>query len=397
MGGYKSETTAIQFAAFAAANVLACIYYFELPWWQTTLWATAALLLQRQLAAGSDCKALQRKTSLNGKVAVVTGANAGIGFYTALQLAEMGAVVIITCRNVALAKTTGDRLRAAAATRRLCKAVTVVDDYCLECDDFASIQTFVAKFLADKRVMLRADGTPKLDILVNNAGMMLKALNFSRHQPRLEMHTAVNFLGPVLLTELLMPTVKKSGGRVVNVASEAHRMPMMAKVEARDLLPALVAGNAGVDKSRGVLGKKSSGIRTAFLRYGTSKLMNIYYSHYIATTHGVPVCSLHPGVVTTQFARDLLPTFIVALYDKLSLLFCKTSEEGSQTSVYCAICPAEELSLVLPERVTPYFVECKVQTRELLRTVGWSTETAMTIIADFALKELAPFLTTKAA
>ena len=80
------------------------------------------------------------------------------------------------------------------------------------------------------------------------------------------------------------------------------------------------------------------------------------------------------------------------LYDQLSLLWCKTCEEGSQTTVYAAICDASELAVVLPERVAPYFVECRNQTRSLLRDVGWSTETAMKVVTDFALKELAPFL-----
>ena len=403
MGGYRSESSAIKFAGVTVAGILFCHCYLGVAWWQMCLWGGAALFILRQIAAGADCKSLQRKTNLHGKVAIVTGANAGIGYYTALQLAEMGALVIITCRNVPLTQQTGDRLRTEAAARRFCKAVRIIDDYCLECDDFASIQKFVAGFLSDTRVMLRPDATAQLDILVNNAGMMLKALQFSKHQPRLEMHTAVNFLGPVLLTELLMPTVKRSGGRVVNVASHAHQLPMsVPKLGPANLLDALVAGNAGADASRGLLAAGSkgaspgilTGIRTAFLRYGTSKLMNIYYSHYIAATHGVAVCSLHPGGVSTQFVRDLVPTWCVPVVDRL-LFFCKTCEEGAQTSVYCAICPVAELAVVVPERVSPYFVECRNQTREMLGSFGWSTEAAMRIVTDFALKELAPYLNTK--
>jgi NAD(P)-dependent dehydrogenase (short-subunit alcohol dehydrogenase family) len=393
MGGYKSESVATKFSIGAAA-ALAAIAYWGMAWWQLVLWGGAALIVMRQISAGSDCKALQRKTNLSGKVCIVTGANAGIGYYTALQLAEMGAVVVITCRSAALSKATGNRMRADAAERRLCRAVNIIDDYSLECDDFVSIQNFVSNFLADKRVMLRSDATPQLDILVNNAGMMLKALSFSKFNPRLEMHTAVNFLGPVLLTELLMPVIKRSSGRVVNVASEAHRVPEMAKIAPASLFDALVAANAGSVASRGILTSRG-GFRVSFLRYGMSKLMNIYYSHYVAAAHGVPVLSLHPGVVTTSFARDLLPTFLVALYEKLSLLWCKTSEEGSQTTVYAAICPVKELSMVLPERVAPYFVECSDQTRALLRQIGWSTESATRIMTDFALKELAPFLQKK--
>jgi NAD(P)-dependent dehydrogenase (short-subunit alcohol dehydrogenase family) len=389
MGAYKSETVAGYFA-LGAGLALGAARYWGMVWWQLALWGTASLIILRKLAAGSDCSALQRRTNLSGKVCVVTGANAGIGYYTALQLAEMGAVVVITCRTVALAKATAARLRAEAAERKHCRAVNIIDDYCLECDDFASIQTFVAGLLADKRVQLRPDATPQLDVLVNNAGMMVKAVRYSKFSPRLEMHTAVNFLGPVLLTELLMPTIKRSGGRLVNVASEAHRMIKYAKISSSSLFDVLVAGNAGSGASRGPLTSVKTG--TGFLRYGISKLLNVYYSHYVAATHGVPVCSLHPGVVATSFARDVIPSSLVFLCEKIVLLLLKSSEEGSQTTVYASICPAEELSVVLPERVAPYFVECSNQTRELLQPAGWDVAAATRIVTDFALKELAPFL-----
>ena len=395
MSGYKSETVTVQVSLGAFVAAAAAVYLKYASWMAVGVGAIATAFVMRRLAAGRDCKALQRKTNLSGKVAIVTGANAGIGYYTALQLAETGCLVVITCRNAALTKATGDRLRADAAKRGLLNAgctFSIIDTYSLECDDFESIKKFVAAFLTDQRLQLKQKGTPQLDILVNNAGMMLKELRYSKFQQRLEMHTAVNFLGPVLLTELLIGTVKRSGGRVVNVASEAHRVPGTAKLTAPAIFDALVAANVGPNAARGPLAESNADFRTAFLRYGTSKLLNIYYSHYIAAVHAVPVCSLHPGVVTTAFARDLIPSFIMPLYDQLSLLWCKTCEEGSQTTVYAAICDASELAVVLPERVAPYFVECRNQTRSLLRDVGWSTETAMKVVTDFALKELAPFL-----
>ncbi|KAH9601576.1 Short-chain dehydrogenase/reductase SDR [Trypanosoma melophagium] len=332
-------------------------------------------------------------------VAVVTGTNSGIGYYTAVGLAVEGYRVVCTCRSASLSETTAAKIKKEAQQKRdKCKGnqkyaetpetVFVDGRFSLECDDFESVRGFVEKFqLVYKR----------LDVLVNNAGMMRKQLEFSRFNPQLELHTAVNFLGPLLLTELLIPLIQQSHGRVVYVASAAHRFPQMLmephfrkntsgiRINGR-LLEALKALNQGESHSDGPL--KTSSLGYAFVRYGTSKLLNIYHAHYIAHHYKVPVCSLHPGCVGTNFSKDLMPTeFINRIYQYACLLFLKSWEEGAQTTLHCAMCNVDELKPVKPpssvkqtEFVSPYFVECGNQTLESLLQYGWDLEEAERII-----------------
>ncbi|RNF01715.1 short-chain dehydrogenase [Trypanosoma rangeli] len=332
-------------------------------------------------------------------VAVVTGTNSGIGYYTAVGLAVEGYRVVCTCRNPALSESTAVKIReeAEGARRRRSRdpryaevpeTVLVDGRFSLECDDFASVRRFTNQFQAAYQ---------RLDVLVNNAGMMRKRLEFSRHNSKLELHTAVNFLGPLLLTELLVPFIQQSQGRVVYVSSEAHRFPQMSLepglwkrspipcLNGR-LLSVLQQLNQGESGSTGPLTQRTLG--GAFVRYGTSKLLNIYHAHYIARHHRLPVCSLHPGCVGTNFSKDLVSgEWIKRIYQYVCLLFLKTWEEGAQTTLHCTMCDVDELRLVKPlrgspqtEPVSPYFVECRNQTLEALLSYGWDVEEADRIV-----------------
>nr|CCC93192.1 putative short-chain dehydrogenase [Trypanosoma congolense IL3000] len=331
-------------------------------------------------------------------VAIVTGTNCGIGYWTAVGLAVEGYRVVCTCRNASLSDATARKIRMEAQRRRqsLSKnrryrdtppSVIVDGSFFLECDDFDSIYRFVGQFKLSYT---------RLDVLVNNAGMMRRQLGFSKVNPQLELHTAVNFLGPLLLTELLIPPLKKSAGRVVYVSSSAHRYPQLllreegfltlmfsrssasTQLDGR-LLEALKALNKGESEASGPL--TSTSLLYAFARYGTSKLLNIYHAHYILRHHGVPACSLHPGCVATNFSRDLvLGSFISCAYQLLSLLFLKSPEEGAQTTLHCAMCDVRELRPVRPLNgnpncvVSPYFAECMNQTHSWLLRYAWDVD-----------------------
>ncbi|RNF22641.1 short-chain dehydrogenase [Trypanosoma cruzi] len=421
--GYKSELGAIC-TAFAAA-----VSFFVLPRSFLTVAVPVWLVLQRLVARGSRNGARpphEGTTHSGGKegkkdvspkecqlafvisrdmneeerpVAIVTGTNSGIGYYTAVGLAVEGYRVVCTCRNPALSESTAAKIRREAEDYRrgrngdsmymeVPETVLVDGRFFLECDDFSSVRRFVDQFQATYK---------RLDVLVNNAGMMRKRLEFSRHNPQLELHTAVNFLGPLMLTELLVPLLRRSQGRVVYVSSAAHRFPQMvlepglwktpskAGLNGR-LLDAVKQINQGELGSTGPLKRKTLGC--AFVRYGTSKLLNIYHAHHIARHHKIPACSLHPGCVGTNFSRDLMAMeWVQRIYQYASLLFLKSWEEGAQTTLHCAMCDAEELRLVKPlnrtnrtEPVSPYFVECGNQTIESLLPYGWDVEEADRIV-----------------
>jgi len=144
---------------------------------------------------------------LAGRTAVVTGANSGIGYPTALELARHGARVVLACR---------DEARGTAAARRLTTEVpgARVEVAALDLADLGSVRRFAESFSA---------AHPGLDLLVNNAGVM--ALPLRRTAEGFEMQFGTNHLGHFALTGRLLPQLlARSGSRVVTVSSETHRM-----------------------------------------------------------------------------------------------------------------------------------------------------------------------------
>ena len=142
-----------------------------------------------------------------GKTILITGANSGIGYQAALELARHGARVLLGCRSQSKGQAALERLRAEVPGAQVELAV-------LDMASLASIRAFAAQFSASGGA---------LDVLVNNAGVMalpsreLTGDGFERQ-------FGTNHLGHFALTGLLLPALKKSAApRVVTVASLAHR------------------------------------------------------------------------------------------------------------------------------------------------------------------------------
>ncbi|XVQ08739.1 oxidoreductase [Spirillospora sp. CA-255316] len=137
---------------------------------------------------------------LSGRRAIVTGANSGIGFHTALQLARHGAEVVMACRSAERGQAALDRLKAAAPDAE-------VELASLDLADLASVREFAGG---------RVDRP--LDVLVNNAGVM--ALPRRTTADGFEMQFGTNHLGHFALTGLLLPALRAAGApRVVTVTS----------------------------------------------------------------------------------------------------------------------------------------------------------------------------------
>lgn len=148
----------------------------------------------------------QNIPDLSGRDAVVTGANSGLGFQTALELARHGASVTLACRNQARGEDALRRLRAQvpAATAELAL---------LDLADLASIRRFAESFEAQHS---------GLDLLINNAGMM--AIPRRPTVDGFETQFGVNHLGHFALTGRLFSLLAaRPGARVVTVSSGAHR------------------------------------------------------------------------------------------------------------------------------------------------------------------------------
>jgi NAD(P)-dependent dehydrogenase (short-subunit alcohol dehydrogenase family) len=143
---------------------------------------------------------------LSGKVALVTGANSGLGYWTALHLGSHGAHVVLACRS--LDKAEEARASLAKAAPKASFELLALDLAHLDAVR-ASAQSFCTKH-------------PRLDILCNNAGLALPPLG--RTRDGFESQFGANFLGHFAYTGLLLDTIRATpGARVVHVASVAHK------------------------------------------------------------------------------------------------------------------------------------------------------------------------------
>src|SRR2546421_6957301 len=203
-----------------------------------------------------------------GRLAVVTGANTGLGFETARVLAARGASVVLAVRD------TGKGKAAAARIAGTAPGATVM----VQPLDLASLES-VRAAAGDLRAR-----HPRIDLLVNNAGVMFPPKQATGDG--FELQFATNHLGHFALTGLLLEQMLAvPGSRVVTVTSLAHRIG--ARINFDDL-------QAERSYSRGAA-------------YGQSKLANLMFTYELArrlsgagTTIAV---AAHPGLASTELAR----------------------------------------------------------------------------------------------
>jgi NAD(P)-dependent dehydrogenase (short-subunit alcohol dehydrogenase family) len=212
---------------------------------------------------------------LSGRIAVVTGANGGLGLETARALAGAGAHVVMAAR---------DQEKAVAAEKRILEthpraSLEIVP---LDLASLASVRA------AAERILAAHD---RIDILVNNAGLM--AIPERRTVDGFEMQLGVNHLGHFALTALLLPALlRANAARVVSVTSTAHHMGR-----------ALDPSNPHLEGSYG-----------AWKAYGQSKLANYHFALGLQRRFeaaGVAAASLlaHPGLSNTELqARSVSET-----------------------------------------------------------------------------------------
>jgi NAD(P)-dependent dehydrogenase (short-subunit alcohol dehydrogenase family) len=206
--------------------------------------------------------------ALNGKTILITGANSGIGYQAALELARHGAQVFLACRSAE---------KGQAALARLLAEVpgSSAELVLLDVSSIADVRRFATAFLARNL---------PLDILINNAGVMaLKPRQVT--QEGFERQLATNHLGHFALTGLLMPALMAAPApRVVTVASLAHRD---GKIHFDDL-----------QLEKGY---------TPWGAYGQTKLANILFARELAhRAAGSKLLSLpvHPGVSQTSIVDN---------------------------------------------------------------------------------------------
>lgn len=254
---------------------------------------------------------------VTGKIALITGANSGMGKASTAMLADMEYHVVMLCR---------DETRGRAAYDEITRVGGRMVDLML-CDlgDMGSIRGFVRNF---------RERFDRLDVLINNAGVI--TLDRRETADGLELQFGVNHIGHFMLTTSLLDLLERSGsGRIVVYSSGAHKM---GKVHFDDIN----------------LRRRYSVIRS----YGQSKLANLYFARELARRlrergSSITVNACHPGAVATQMGVDRNTGFGKTVV-RMMRPFFQTPEQGCRTAIYLAT--SEEVANLSGE----YFYKCKV-------------------------------------
>jgi NAD(P)-dependent dehydrogenase (short-subunit alcohol dehydrogenase family) len=241
------------------------------------------------------------KRDLTGKTALVTGATSGIGYATALGLAQLHARVLVHGRSVASAEAAAAQLRAEMPEAEI---ETVAADLA----DMAALRRLAIEVQAK---------APVLHILINNAG----AITTKRQESvdGLEYQLAVNHVAPFLLTQRLLDhlTMGTSPSRVINVCSKLH---FNGKLDMADLHWS---------------GRPYKGFQAyADSKFALAALTNAWSRR--VSPEKATFNSLHPGVIASNFgSKDTWFAFAMPLVKKFML----SAEEGAKTSLHLASAP----------------------------------------------------------
>ena len=255
-------------------------------------------------------------------MALVTGGSSGLGQETARVLAERGAHVILTARDMPKGEAVAAAIRASTGNQQ----VEVAE---LELGSLKQIRAFAERFLARH---------PTLHILVNNAGVM--ACPPAKTADGFELQFGSNHVGHFLMTCLLAPALRQGApSRVVSVSSRGHHMSPV-------VFDDIQFERRPYDK---------------WLAYGQAKTANVLFAVGLDRrlgTRGVHANALHPGGIMTELSRHLQAEDWEFLQTRTSGMKFKSVEAGAATSVFAATAPE------LEGRGGLYLEDCHVAARE---------------------------------
>lgn len=240
-----------------------------------------------------------------GRQVVITGANNGLGFRSALALASKGAAVTLACRDE-------ERGRAALARVQEETGTQTAGFEQLDLADQASIRDFAARW----------DGP--LDLVINNAGVM--ATPYRLTKDGFEQQIGINHLGHFALNGLLLPQLRKSthplGPRVVVVSSLAHRR-----------------GGINFDDLHS---ERAYSPSTA---YSQSKLANLVFAREFnrrlkARGENLAVAAVHPGIARTNLMSSMKAGPVVRVGGQALRVFFQTDAAGALPQLFAATDPS---------------------------------------------------------
>lgn len=269
-------------------------------------------------------------TRLDGKTAIITGCNTGIGKATALDFCKRGCRVLMACRIVQKAEEAkNDILKEIGKGERI--GILIVKE--LDLSSLKSVRKCAKEILAEEE---------RVDLLINNAGVF--GIPQGVTQDGYEITFATNHLGHFLFTLLLLPRIINSApARIVNVTSAAHGYYLWRDTDFEDV---------NFEKHK----------HSMFRAYGRSKLANILFTKELARRldgRNVTVYAVYPGWVRTDAFRhvEAAHPYLAVVTNKMKqwVWLLRSPEQGAQTSINCAVDEkaANETGL--------YYADCKAQ------------------------------------
>ena len=243
----------------------------------------------------------------SGRVAVVTGANTGLGYHTAAALAQTGARVVLAVRNLEKGNLALARIVAAHPSAD----VTLQE---LDLSSLASVRAAAASLHT---------AYPRIDLLINNAGVMWTPKQVTADG--FEMQFGTNHLGHFALTGLLLDNLLPvRGSRVVTVSSMGHRL--RAAIHFDDL-----QWERSYDR---------------YAAYGQSKLANLLFTyelqHRLAQHRDNTIAvAAHPGASSTELARSI-PTLLKPVFALAGPVLFQSAAMGALPTLRAATDPGVE-------------------------------------------------------
>jgi retinol dehydrogenase-12/retinol dehydrogenase-13 len=238
---------------------------------------------------------------MHGKTVLITGADGDIGRHTVQGIALKGAHIIMACLDTKLAEPVRDAIVRDTGN-------TDIEIMQLDLASQENIRSFAEQCAAQHE---------KLDVLINNAGVF--SLERFETEDGLEQTIGINYFGHYLLTNLLLPVIRKAGtARIINVSSDSYKQ---ARFDPDNL------------QTRG-------NYKTGMEAYSLSKLAIILYTQELAKQlqgTGITVNALHPGHVATGIWNMWEhPAWYQRLFLRVLKLFLISPEKGARTSIYLA-------------------------------------------------------------
>ncbi|AZQ63070.1 SDR family NAD(P)-dependent oxidoreductase [Flammeovirga pectinis] len=239
--------------------------------------------------------------SQKGRIAIITGANIGLGYETTKFFVKKDIKVVMACRNIE---------KAEKAKQEIVKTVPGAEIIVMKLDlnSLQSVRNFASAY---------KEQFDRLDLLINNAGIMVPP--FAKTEDGFESQMGVNYFSHFELTGLLLPLLEKTeGARIVSLSSMAHKN---GKIDLNNL-------NAENGYSK-------------FGAYSQSKLACLMFAYELkrrlekSGSHVISVAA-HPGGATTNLGQHV-PKFLYTIVETLFGGFFNTPEMGALPTVYAAL------------------------------------------------------------